>query len=204
MRTRSLMIATTALLTCGILQAQNAPKPAPIDIAITYDALRINTTGTRSLWMQGGAIELQAPMYHGLGVAARVEGLHAGASSVGSEPLSLVTVLFGPRYTMAFHRDRYQVFGEALAGESNGFDSLFTIGSGPIGSATAGTTSSANALAVEAGGGLDVRLTQRFAVRAIQINYLYSQFPNASANVQNSFSIGAGVVWRFPNKARMR
>lgn len=151
--------------------------------------------------MQGGAVELQAPFYHGLGVVARVEGQHTGPSSPGNVPLSLVTILFGPRYTIASHNDHYRVFGEALAGESNAFNSQFSLGSGPVGSVNTGTTPSASTLAVEAGGGLDVRLTQRLAVRAIQVNYLYSQFPNASANVQNNFSLGAGIVLRFPKEA---
>jgi hypothetical protein len=201
MHTRSWTIAAMAILGYGILYAQNPPKPAPVDVAITYDTLHINNIGGGSRWMQGGTVELQAPLYRGLGVAARVEGFHTGASSVGNVPLSLVTVLFGPRYTVASHSDRCRVFGEALVGESNAFDSLFSVGSGPVGSVNTGTTSSATTLAVEAGGGLDVRLTRRLAVRAIQVNYLYSQFPNASANVQNNFSLGAGIVLNFPQKA---
>lgn len=97
-----------------------------------------------------------------MGVVARVEGGHAAASSSGSEPLSLMTAVFGMRYTVAFHSGRYVVFGEGLAGETNAFHSLFSAGSGPVGSPNAGTTTSANAFAVETGGGLDIRLSRRF------------------------------------------
>jgi hypothetical protein len=68
------------------------------------------------------------------------------ASSSGSEPLSLVTAVFGLRHTLAFHSGRYVVFGEGLAGETNAFHSLFSVGLGPVGSPNAGTTTSAKAL----------------------------------------------------------
>jgi hypothetical protein len=84
-----------------------------------------------------------------------------------------------------------------LAGISNGFHSLFSEGSGPVGSVNAGTTSSSNALAVDVGGGLDVRLNHRFAVRAFRASYLRTQFPNTATNVQNSLSLSAGLVVRF-------
>ena len=84
-----------------------------------------------------------------------------------------------------------------MAGISNGFHSLFSEGSGPVGSVNAGTTSSSNALAVDVGGGLDVQLNRRFAVRAFRASYLRTQFPNTTTNVQNSFSLSAGVVVRF-------
>jgi len=87
------------------------------------------------------------------------------------------------------------VFGEGLAGETNAFHSLFSVGSGPVGSPNAGTTTSANALAVETGGGLDIRLSRRFAVRAIRASYLRTQLPNTSTNVQNNLSLGAGIVF---------
>jgi hypothetical protein len=172
-------------------------QSAPIDLAVTYDALHTNHITAQSFWMQGGGIELGARMYRGLGIAARVEGLHAGTNTTTGEPLSLVTTVFGPRYTFETRSQRYAIFGEGLAGISNGFRSLFSEGSGPVGSVNAGTTSSSNALAVDVGGGLDVRLNHRFAIRAIRASYLRTQFPNSTTNAQNSLSLSAGVVVRF-------
>jgi hypothetical protein len=189
-----MMLATGA----GSAQAiPSAAQGAPIDIAVTYDALHTDHLTALNFWMQGGAVEMGARLYHGLGVAARVEGLHAGAASANGEPLSLVTAVFGPRYTMQMRGQRYAIFAEALAGQSNGFHSLFSEGSGPVGSANAGTTSSANALAVDVGGGIDVRLNHHFAIRAIRASYLYTQFPNSTTNVQNSLSLSSGIVMRF-------
>ena len=52
-------------------------------------------------------------------------------------------------------------------------------------------------MAVDVGGGLDVRLNHRFAIRAIRASYLYTQFPNTTTNVQNSLSLSAGLVVRL-------
>jgi hypothetical protein len=172
-------------------------QSAPVDLTITGDALHANHITGQSFWMQGGAAELGARMYRGLGIAARVEGLHSAPFSAGAEPLSLVTAVFGPRYTMETHSHRYAIFGEGLVGISNGFDSLFSDGSGPVGAVNAGTTSSSNALAVDVGGGFDVQVNHHFALRAFRASYLRTQFPNTANKVQNCFSIGAGMVVRF-------
>jgi hypothetical protein len=196
--TLATMLMTMLATEAAVAQATpNAAKSAPIDIAVTYDALHTDHLTALNFWMQGAAVEMGARLYHGLGVAARVEGLHASANSANGEPLSLVTAVFGPRYTVQTRSQRYAIFAEALAGESSGFHSLFSEGSGPVGSANAGTTSSANALAVDVGGGLDVRLNHHFALRAFRASYLYTQFPNTTTNVQNSLSLSSGIVWSF-------
>src|ERR1700723_559038 len=143
---KSGILSMVVLLIASAAVAQNAPG-APIDLAVTYDALHTNHITAQSFWMQGGAVELGARAYRGLGIAARVEGLHAGHPTT-AEPLSLVTAVFGPRYTIETRSHRYAIFGEGLAGISNGFHSLFSEGSGSVGSVNAGTKSSSNARAV--------------------------------------------------------
>jgi hypothetical protein len=193
---RRAILSMAVLLIAGAAAAQGV-QSAPIDLAVTYDALHTNHITAQSFWMQGGAVELGARMYRGLGIVARVEGDHAGANNTTDEPLSLVTTVFGPRYTLETRSHRYAIFGEGLFGISNGFKSLFSEGSGPVGSSNAGTTSSSNALAADVGGGLDVRLNRRFALRAVRASYLYTQFPNTTTNVQNSLSLSAGLVVRL-------
>jgi hypothetical protein len=194
--TRSWILLLAALLVTSMAVAQNLQSP-PIDLAVTYDALHTDHITSQSFWMQGGAVELGAQFYRGVGIVARVEGDHAGDNSTTAEPLSLVTTVFGPRYTAQTRRHRYALFGEGLVGIANGFHSLFSEGSGSVGSVNAGTTSSSNALAVDIGGGLDVRLNHRFALRALRASYLRTQFPNTTTNVQNSLSLSAGLVVRF-------
>ena len=188
------ILAMVGMLVSSMALAQGPPS-APIELAVTYDALHTNDITGQNFWMQGGAVELAGQVAHGVGIVARVEGLHAGAASSTGEPLSLVTALFGPRYTLQTRR--YAFFGEALLGVSNGFQSLFSLGSGPVGAVNAGTTPSANAMALDIGGGLDVRLRRHLSVRVIRASYLRTLFPNTTTNVQNSLSIGTGLVMRF-------
>lgn len=198
MRRWGLSMAAMMLVTSAAMAQSTSGRPsAPLDLAVTYDALHPNHLTAQEFWMQGGAIELGERLYRGLDIVARVEGLHAGTNSANGVPLSLVTTVFGPRYTMEMRNHKYVIFGEGLVGISNGFHSLFPEGSGPVGAVNAGTTSSSDALAVGVGGGLDVRLNYRLAIRAIRASYLRTQFPNSTTNVQNSLSLGVGVVFRL-------
>jgi hypothetical protein len=47
------------------------------------------------------------------------------------------------------------------------------------------------------GGGMNIALSPRIALRAVQANWLRTQLPNATTNVQNNLDLGAGVVVRF-------
>jgi hypothetical protein len=55
-----------------------------------------------------------------------------------------------------------------------------------------------NSFGLEVGGGVDIGLSRHFAVRAIQADWLRTQFPNSTTNIQNSFRLGAGIVLRLP------
>jgi hypothetical protein len=74
------MLSMAVLLIAGAAAAQEVHS-APIDLAVTYDGLHSNHITAQSFWMQGGAAELAARMYRGLGIAARFEGDHAGTNS---------------------------------------------------------------------------------------------------------------------------
>jgi hypothetical protein len=85
-----------------------------------------------------------------------------------------------------------RVFGQALVGAAHGFDSLFPQHK------TNTTTSSANAFAFDAGGGVEIPLNKFIAVRPAQVDYLYTTFPNAVNGWQNNLRVGGGLVLRFP------
>ena len=180
------------LLIAGTAAAQSAP----IDLAVTYDALHTNHITAQSFWMQGGAVELGARLYGGWvwrrawRACMRAQHNHRRAAEPGDGGLRSALHVRDAQPALCDLR-------RGLAGISNGFHSLFSEGSGPVGSVNAGTTSSANALAVDVGGGLDVRLNRHFAVRAFRASYLRTQFPNTTTNVQNSLSLSAGLVLRL-------
>ena len=122
-------------------------------------------------------------------------GLHASGDG-GTAGLDLVTVVFGPSYTARFGK-RISVLGEALAGEAHGLHSVFSYGSGVLPSLVVGTADSADSLAFQAGGGVDLHVSRRFAVRPIEVEYLRTQLPNGGTNVQDNVRIAAGLVATF-------
>jgi len=63
--------------------------------------------------------------------------------------------------------------------------------------AAGGANDSADSLALYAGGGVNVHLKNRLALRAIEANWLRTQMPNATTNVQNNLRLGAGLIYTF-------
>jgi hypothetical protein len=183
-------LAPVFAATIGAMAARAQKVIAPtVDLAVSYIEERSLKAGTgQNFWLQGGSIELGANVWHGLGIAANVTGSHAASIGVSGIPLSLVTATFGPRYR--WHSShKISIYGEGLVGEANGFGSIFP--------APGGSQSDANGLALQLGGGVDLRLSDRFALRMIDAGWLRTQPPNSTDNVQNTLRLGAGFVLRF-------
>jgi opacity protein-like surface antigen len=172
----------------SILRAQASPSRR-LDLSITYIAEHsLKAQTSQNFWVQGGSIELGANVWRGWGIAADVTGTHTGSIGSSGLPLSLVTTTFGPRYR--WHADRrVSLYGQALIGEANGFRSIFP--------ATAGSQPDANGFAAQLGGGVDYKLSDRFAIRVLDAGWAQTQLPNSTDNVQNTLRLGAGIVLRF-------
>jgi hypothetical protein len=190
---RVALVVASVTLVNGAMLAQSAftHKLPSVDVAVTYQTLRSDhVSDGSSFFQQGGAVELHARLFGGLGVVASVTGEHASTGATGAAPISFVSTVFGPRYTFAPRR-RTSVFVEAMAGEISAFQSSFP----PITGSTPLTN--ANSVAVLTGGGIDLNLDRRFAIRAVQVDWLHTQLPNGGGNTQNNLRLGAGVVVRF-------
>ena len=126
-----------------------------------------------------------------------VLGVSAGTSQ------HLYNYLLGP--TVTANLGRSSVFAHALFGEAHS-----SLGAGVnlpvVGGISTGLTS-ANSFAMAFGGGLDVGLTRHLAIRAVQVDYIRTQFNAIDAlaaglssnldNRQNSFRYSTGIVFRF-------
>lgn len=104
--------------------------------------------------------------------------------------LDLVTATFGPRYTCQLPHRPWQIYAEALGGEANGLHSVFTARTGAI--------DSANSVALNLGGGINLQLkNKRYAVRVLEASWLRTQLPNSTSNVQSHLRLGAGMILHF-------
>lgn len=192
----SLLLAAL-LLAPAALRAQ-VPYPSrdhhEVDLAVTYTEQHSNLVSTPTFWHGGGSAELSAQVYRGLGLAANVTGTQTANAANSGEGLAMVTATFGPRYTyyksLRAERQRsFAIFGQGLIGQAWGFNSYFP--------SPSGVQTDSIAFALQVGGGVDIGLSRRFGIRAFQGDWLHTQFPNGTTNVQNTLRLGAGIVFRI-------
>jgi opacity protein-like surface antigen len=110
------------------------------------------------------------------------------------------TFLFGPRFTFR-NSSKFQPFFEVNAG---GMRLSLSCQNNAVNCniATNGNSYARTAFAMTAGGGFDIKLSPKFAIRLVQAEYLYTRFGNncnglpicSGNNSQNSFRLKSGIV----------
>jgi len=96
-----------------------------------------------------------------------------------------ITFLAGPRYTWLAWPGHAtpqttgscKSSGRRCSAGRKGFNSYYP--------AVPAATSSANSLAIQAGGGLNLYLTRNFGLRLLEADYVRTALPNAATNLQN-------------------
>jgi hypothetical protein len=73
----------------------------------------------------------------------------------------------------------------------------FLMGAAHAGGGVAGLGDGSYEFALRLGGGVDVPVSPRFAVRVIQLDYYLTEFTNATNNRQNNLLVGAGIVFHW-------
>lgn len=187
-----LLLAAPSLMAAGLGAQSGRPDHHEVDLAVTYTEQYSNLVSTPTFWQPGGSAEISSQTIHGFGAAANITGTHTKSAADSGVGLDMLTATFGPRYTWyrpSSNSHSLAAFGQFLLGESHGFNSYFP--------STSGAQTSYNSFAFQIGGGVDIGLSRHLAVRAIQANWLRTQFPNSTTNVQNSLRLGAGVVFRI-------
>jgi outer membrane immunogenic protein len=182
-----LLVANGVTIQAG---AQGKHEAGPLEFAVGYNAIRANAPpgGCACFYMQGGRADADLRLHHWLSAVAEVGGAHANKINSSGDSVGRITYLFGPRVTHRSGRG-FSVFGQALFGGAHGFDGYFP--------KSTTSSSSANSFAFSTGGGVDLSLSGRVAVRLLHADYLYTQLPNAAGDRQNNFRIGAGIVFRI-------
>ena len=166
--------------------AQDNPK---IDVFAGYSYVRANPgpTSDNAFSLNGGSVSVDYHVNGWLGAVADLGGYHNGDVRGTGTTGTLTTYLFGPRVTLrSFHR--LTPFGQTLFG--------FGRGTSDISGTLAGNQ---NAFAMAVGGGVDYKISNRFSVRPLQVDYLLTRFNEATTNnqTQNGLRASAGVVVHF-------
>ena len=187
-----LMACTCVLLASGAWGQAQGPEnyaPARLDVAITYSPVLANVTNPSEFGMQGGSLQIQARVWRHFSIVGDVAALHAGNVNNTGVSLDLLTAVAGPRYTWTPSRRRVAFFGQALVGEAHALNGLFP--------SSTGINSTGDSFALQIGGGVNVPLWNHFAIRALDAEWLRTQLPNGTTNVQNNLRLGTGIVYRF-------
>jgi hypothetical protein len=168
-------------------RAQNAPVSVPqFEASAGYSYVRANAGNSNGgFHLNGANASFTYNFTEALSAVADVGGYRFGGLPAGVDS-TMYTYLFGPRY--AFRKySRFTPFVQVL------------LGSGRLKASSGGIDAGENGFAMAMGGGLDLSLRSRFAVRLLEADYLLTRFPNVSGSsaTQNNVRISAGVLFRF-------
>jgi len=214
--TRAILLGTLLIMGTVAFAQQKETTPPKFDAFIEYSYLRFNPTipqmRNRSFNGGGGGATFYLGKYFGvkgelMGYASTTFTATVTSpivTSRGTIPAgtystqgNMFTYLFGPviRYPMS----KMTPFGEVLFGgsNSNGYANLSR--SIVAGGGTIAVSDTQHPFTMAVGGGLDVNLSPRFAVRPVEIDYVLTRYTNpfTSTNNQNNFRYLGGLVFKF-------
>src|SRR5664279_1578496 len=213
MKIRSVLILGVALLFGGLAYAQDDHK---IEVTGNYSFIHANPQNnniipTFSLNGGGGSGAFYFSKY--IGIVAEFEGYGsythnftippANCDSEGSCVVSVQGNLFtynvGP--IVKFRTKHFEPFVEALFGgaHSNFYGNLYKDCT-TIGCTTLSKSPSNNAFDFIIGGGIDIPVTSKIAIRPVEFDYILTRFGNsftAGNNNQSNFRYQAGIQFRF-------
>ena len=173
-------LLTLASLSGAAVYAQETPK---VDVFAGYSYVRAHPgprTGD-SFSLNGGTASLTYHIKDGISGVADFAGYHNGNILGRGVDGPLSTYLFGPRFT---YRSYHHVtpFAETLFGVAHGSATIAGV-NGPT----------QNAFAMATGGGVDYRLSNRFSLRPLQVDYLLTRFKEGTPNAQNQNNLRAST-----------
>jgi len=167
-------------------QAQEERKT--IDVFAGYSYVRANPSASGGKFsLNGGSASVAYNFNNWLSGVADFGGYHSTNGLDRGLDGTLSTYLFGPR--VSYRRfGRVTPFGEVLFGVAHTGASLLN------------TTNSQNAFAMTVGGGVDYRVSSRFSIRPLKVDYLLTRFNELNTNNtqnQNNLRVSTGIVFRF-------
>jgi len=185
------------LLLAAVAHAQTGAKPTGLtapDLSFTYNAFFANAGPSQCgcFRMYGASMQLALPNTPHWSAVVDLGGETTGSVNRGVTGLSLMSYTAGERYSQTVGHTR--LFAQALAGGVRGFNSYFP---------NAANTSAATGFALLAGGGIDLHLSNKVAIRLVQADYMFTDLPNSINNRQNNIRLGAGVLFRIPSRTEV-
>lgn len=194
MRMRSLALATgllifTAMAAMG--QATPGIDVARGDVSLTYHWVRTNTQPGECgcFGLNGGGVSASWNLNPRWAMVAELSGEYAGSGPSSGNSLTLISYLAGARYRVPQPWLRgphaLQPFAQVLLGAAHSGGGLAGAGDGTMEFAT------------RTGGGIDLPVNSRIAIRVVQIDYDLTEFRNTVNDHQNNLLLEAGFVFHW-------
>ena len=183
----------TGLMLCAVAtaRAQDTPK-AEVSVGYSYVHSNIINPGGCCFGMHGGSGSVAYNFNDWFGLAADFGAYHASNVKNSGLDLTVVTFLFGPRISYR-KQGPFTPYAQVLLGGGHAGGSLYQ----PPPLAISGPH---YALAMSLGGGLDLKVHPRVAIRLFQAEWLYTKFNNGVNDRQNSMRVTTGLVFRFGSR----
>ncbi len=169
------------------------------DLGFTYSQERTKFVGPDKddfFYLRGATIDYTWNLPSGFGLSINGTGL-AVTNLRTSIDIHQASFLVGPRYTYNLghitptHVSRK---GSAFVEAKTGY-TFATTGQYP--DSTGIINNTASALTYSAGAGINFHIYQRFDLRLLEVDYIRTQLPNGSTNVQNTLRLATGVNFHF-------
>ena len=184
MKIGTLVLGVFAL--CGaVMNAQEISTPK-YEVGLSYSWLHVNSGNfDRQQTENGGSGYFEYNLNKTVGLVADFGGY--ANTRQGIDDTSM-TYMFGPRFN--WRHSRLTPYAQ------------FLFGGAYVWNSPAGVSTTQNAFATAAGGGLDYKLTRRIALKPIQVEYVMTQIDSTQGlgNHQNDIRYSGGVVFQFGEK----
>jgi outer membrane immunogenic protein len=190
--TATFLFYALTLIIAPAARAQSANSVATgLEVAVAYNYIHSNAPpgGCGCFSFNGGSASAAWHFNSSFALVADLSAAHANNYDGSTFSPTITSYLFGPRYTYQVAQGRFIPFAQLLLGGSHVSNGYFP--------ASTSSTSSANAFALTVGGGLDIALARHISLRAAQVEYFYTRFPNGVNGHQNNFRVSAGIVFLF-------
>lgn len=171
---KSFWILASLAIFAFVLPAKAQDEAPKAELYAGYDYVRV-TAHSASLNFNGGSGQFAYNANNWLGVVGDLGGYYTGNGFTGG----IISYLFGPRINLLGH-GKVTPFAQALLGGAHSID-----------------IAPQNAFAMAVGGGVDIKISEHFAIRPIQAEYFLTRFTDGPSNQQNNFRFSAGIVFRF-------
>lgn len=184
-------IAQTVVLLLAMAVAAAAQTPRSGDAALTYHWVRTNTPAGECgcFALNGAGLSGTWNLRPRWALAAEISSEYNGNVRSSEQSLTVTSFMAGARYRLPQPRwkgvRRLQPFAQML------------LGFGHAGGGVADASGASYGFVSRLGGGIDVPVGSRFAVRVFQIDYNLTGFSNSTNDHQNNLLLGAGFVYRW-------